>query len=110
MKKYWHYDNITKYSIRQFVVNYNQWAKKEGYKPSEAKAIKIYALAESSIPTLSSKDDSTKMLILEAIRIYREINISTALILKQMVEIAKPLKEYTILTSITGIGENLASR
>ena len=110
IKKYWHYDNVTKYSERQFVVNYNLWAKKEGYKASDAKAIKIYALAENSIPTLSSKDESTKMLVLEAIRVHREINISTDLILGQMVEMAKPLKEYAILTSITGIGENLASR
>jgi len=110
IKKYWHYDNVTKYSERQFVVNYNLWAKKEGYKASDAKAIKIYALAENSIPTLSSKDESTKMLVLEAIRVHREINISTDLILGQMVEMAKHLKEYAILTSITGIGENLASR
>lgn len=110
IKKYWHYDNVTKYSERQFVINYNLWAKKEGYKASDAKAIKIYALAENSIPTLSSKDESTKMLVLEAIRVHREINISTDLILGQMVEMAKPLKEYAILTSITGIGENLASR
>src|SRR5665648_1239869 len=84
--------------------------KKEGYKASDTKARKIYTLAENSIPTLSSKDESAKMLFLEAIRVHREINISAGLILGQMVEMAKPLKEFAILTSITGVGENLASR
>lgn len=28
VKKYWHYDNITKFTQPQFVVNYNLWAKK----------------------------------------------------------------------------------
>jgi transposase len=28
VKKYWHYDNITKFSQQQFITNYNQWAKR----------------------------------------------------------------------------------
>lgn len=108
--KYWHYDNITKFSQKQFIINYNQWAKKEGYKVSQLKAEKIYALASSKIPTLSSKEPSTKMLILEAIRMYREINTSTDIILTQMKNIAKTLIEYEILISMKGIGEKLAPR
>ena len=110
VKKYWHYDNITKFSQQQFTTNYNQWAKKEGYRISQTKAEKIYALANSKIPTLSSQDPSTKMLILEAIRMYREINTSTDTILTQMKNIAKTLVEYNILISMKGIGANLASR
>jgi len=108
--KYWHYDNITKFSQKQFIINYNQWAKKEGYKVSQLKAEKIYSLASSKIPTLSSQDPSTKMLILEAIRMYREINTSTDIILTQMKNIAKTLIEYEILISMRGIGEKLAPR
>lgn len=108
--KYWHYDNITKFSQKQIITNYNQWAKKEGYKVSQLKAEKIYALASSKIPTLSSKEPSTKMLILEAIRMYREINTSTDIILTQMKNIAKTLIEYEILISMKGIGEKLAPR
>ncbi len=110
VKKYWHYDNITKFSQQQFITNYNQWAKKEGYRTSQSKAEKIYALANSKIPTLSSQDPSTKMLILEAIRMYREINTSTDMILTQMKNIAKTLVEYDILISMKGIGEKLAPR
>jgi len=108
--KYWHYDNITSFTKQQFVHNYKQWAKKEEYQASQSKAEKIYELASKSIPTLSSKDPSVKMLISEAIRVYREINISTEMILKQMYNIASTLKEYDILKSMKGIGDNLASR
>jgi len=58
----------------------------------------------------SSKDPSVKMLISEAIRVYREIKVSTEMILKQMNNIASTLKEYDILKSMKGIGDNLASR
>lgn len=66
--------------------------------------------ASSKIPTLSPQDPSTKMLILEAIRMYREINTSTDMILSQMKNIAKTLVEYDILISMKGIGEKLAPR
>lgn len=108
--KFLHYDFICKLSENQFIVAYKKWAKKEGYQQSEQKARKIYALATSSIPTLSSEDPSVKMLTLEAVRVYREISISTDAILTQMVEIAKQLKEFEVLISMKGIGDNLASR
>lgn len=41
---------------------------------------------------------------------YREINTSTNLILAQMKQLAKELPEYKLLTSMKGIGENLAAR
>lgn len=81
-----------------------------GYRISQTNAEKIYALANSKIPTLSSQDSSTKMLILEAIRMYRKINISTDMILTQIKNIPKTLVEYNILISMKGIGTNLASR
>lgn len=108
--KYWHYDNITSFTKKQFVHNYKTWAKKEGYQASQPKAEKIYELASNSIPTLSSKDPSVKILISEAVRVYREINISAEIILTQMIDIASTLKEFDILKSMKGIGDNLAAR
>lgn len=105
-----HYDYITCLTEKQFINEYKKWAKKEGYQQSEQKAKQIYATAIDSIPTLSSKDPSVKMLTLEAIRTYREISTSTDIILSQMIEISKELKEFYILTSMKGIGENLAAR
>ena len=50
------------------------------------------------------------MLTLEAIRTYIEISTSTDMIISQMTEISKELKEFNILTSMKGIGDNLAAR
>lgn len=108
--KFIHYDNISSLTEKQFINEYKKWAKKEGYQQSVQKAKQIYAIAIDSIPTLSSKDPSVKMLTLEAIRTYREINTSTDIILSQMVEISKNLKEFYILTNMKGIGDNLAAR
>lgn len=54
VRKYWHYDNITKMSESAFIKSYNSWAKKKGYQSSERKAKQIYALASDGIPTLTS--------------------------------------------------------
>lgn len=105
-----HYDNISCLTEKQFISDYKKWAKKEGYQQSERKAKQIYAIAIDSIPTLSSKDPSVKMLTLEAIRTYREISTSTDMIISQMIETSKKLKEFYILTSMKGIGDNLAAR
>ena len=42
VKEYWHYDNITKKSEKQFIESYLKWAKREIYHANEAKAKSIY--------------------------------------------------------------------
>jgi len=110
IEEYWHYDNITKKSEKQFINSYNNWAKKKGYRKSESKAIKIYALAKEGIPTLSSNVPSTKMLVLEAVRVLREIDKTLAMILSQMQELARSLKEYAVIHEMGGVGDILAPR
>lgn len=110
IEKYWHYDNITKKSENQFVNSYKNWAKKKGYHQSETKALKIYALAQQGIPTLPSNAPSTKMLVLESVRVLREIEKTLTMILSQMQELAKSLKEYEVVREMEGVGDILAPR
>lgn len=110
VEEYWHYDNIIKKSQKQFINSYKNWAKKKGYQQSEAKAIKIYDLAQQGIPTLSSNTPSTKMLVLEAVRVLREVDKTLALILSQMQELAKSLNEYTVVREMAGVGDIIAPR
>lgn len=110
IEKYWHYDNITKKSENQFVNSYKNWAKKKGYHQSETKALKIYALAQQGIPTLPSNAPSTKMLVLESVRVLREIERTLTMILSQMQELAKSLKEYEVVREMEGVGDILAPR
>nr|WP_330389780.1 hypothetical protein [Cellulosilyticum sp. I15G10I2] len=84
VEKYWHYDNITNKSEKQFINSYKTWAKNKGYHQSESKALTIYALAQQGIPTLDSNAPSTKMLVLESVRVLREIQKTLFIILLQM--------------------------
>lgn len=94
--------------LSNFLSDYCRWAKKKGYHANEAKAKAIYAMAHDGIPTLSSSSTSTKMLVLEAARVLREVNKTLKSILAQMQEIAKSLPEYKIVRAMSGVGDVLA--
>lgn len=110
VEEYWHYDNISKKSEKQFVNSYFKWAEKRGYHQSEGKAMKIYAMAKEGIPTLSSSTPSTKMLVLEAVRVLREVDNTLKRILSQMQELSRTLKEYPIVRAMRGVGDILAPK
>lgn len=110
VEEYWHFDNITKRSEKQFINSYNNWAKKKKYHQSESKAIEIYSLAKEGISTLSSNTPSTKMLVLEAVRVLREVDKTLTLILSQMQELARTLNEYGVVREMKGVGDVLAPR
>ena len=110
VERYWHYDLILKQSEKQFVSSYCTWAQKKGYRSSIAKAQEIYAAAQNGIPTLSSKTASTKMLVLEAVRVLKEINRTLSRILTQMQELATTLPEYSVVREMNGVGDVLAVR
>lgn len=110
VEEYWHYDNITKKSEKQFVNSYLKWAEKKGYHQNQDKAAKIYALAKEGIPTLSSSTLSVKMLVQEAVRVLREVDNTLMTILTQMQELAKTLPEYPIVRAMGGVGNVLAPK
>lgn len=110
VERYQHYDRITAKSEKQFVLDYCCWAKKKGYQPLESKAYAIYALAKASIPTSSSKLAPTTALVLEAVKVLRQLCETLQLILTQMKELAKGLPEYEVARSMFGVGTILAVR
>ena len=108
--EYWHFDNITKKTEKQFVESFTKWAKKKGYRQNESKAKQIYALAKEGIPTLPSSTPSTKMLVQESVKIVREVDNTLTQILTRMTEIAKMLPEYQVVHDMGGVGDALAAR
>lgn len=105
---FWHFDIITKRSERVSIAAYNAWANKKGYRPSESKAKEIYALAKNGTPTLSSSMPSTKMLILESIRILDTANLTLRTILSLMHLLASELPEYSVVHAMKGVGSQLS--
>ena len=105
--KYEHFDKITSFSENEFITDYNSWAKQNGYFPNSKKAKAIYSKATDGIPFISF-NKTTKFLILEAVRVLREIDFTLHKILSQMMELAKTLPEYAIVKSMRGVGDKLA--
>ncbi|MDO5522406.1 MAG: IS110 family transposase [bacterium] len=108
--RYWHFDNIVSMKKDEFVENYISWAKENKYHQNSSKAIEIYELASDGIATLSSNTPSTKMLVLEAVRVLREINNTLMKIITRMKELAKTLPEYETVRAMGGVGEVLAPK
>ena len=109
VEQYWHYDNIKKKSERQFVDSYLKWAKRKGYRCDQNKAAKIYSMAKEGIPTLPA-DQTTKMLVNQAIDVLRRVDETLTTILAHMQEIAKTLPEYPVVRSMGGVGNILAPK
>jgi transposase len=61
-------------------------------------------------PTLSSKMSSTKMLVLESVKVLHMIDKTLVSILAQMRDLASGLKEYDTLISMPGVGNILGPR
>lgn len=110
VEKYWHFNNITRMSEEEFINDYAEWAKSKGYHTSPKKASKIYQRAIEGIPTLSSNTPSIKMLVMEAVRVLREVDNTLYTIITQMQELAKRLPEYSVVRNMGGIGDVLAPK
>ena len=108
IEEFWHYELITKQTENQFRKSYSAWAKKKGYYQSHIKAIEIYKLAKKSIPILTSQIQSVKLLILEAVKVLRNITDTLMSILEQMNKLAKLLPEYPVVCSMSGVGRVLS--
>lgn len=107
--KYWHYDNYTKMSESKFIEHYCKWTEKKGYHQNQSKAAKIYSMAKEGIPTLPA-NQTTKMLVHEAVEVLRRVNETLNTILARMKELAKSLPEYPVVRKMGGVGETLAPR
>lgn len=110
VERYWHFDNIISMNETEFVEDYITWAKSMKYHQNQSKAKEVYKLASNGISTLSSSTPSTKMLVLEAVRVLREIDNTLMKILTRMKELAKSLPEYEVVRTMGGVGEVLAPK
>ena len=108
VERFWHYDLITTMSCEEFVKAYNDWTKEKKYHQNESKARQVYELASNGIPTLPSNSPSTKMLVLEAIKVLRTVDDSLNTILTRMKEIAKSLPEYSTVRAMGRVGDILS--
>ena len=109
VKRYYHYGHILEMGEKRFISDYCKWAKKQGYRVYERLASEILAVAQNGIPVLPNSP-VTKVVVLEAVRVLHEIEISRDTILAQMQELAKSLPEFSVIREMACIGDTLAPR
>ena len=109
VKRYYHFGHILEMGEKRFTSDYCKWAKKQGYRVYERLASEILAVAQNGIPVLPNSP-VTKVVVLEAVRVLHEIEISRDTILAQMQELAKSLPEFSVIREMACIGDTLAPR
>ena len=109
VKRYYHYSHILEMGEKRFTSDYCKWAKKQGYRVYERLASEILAVAQNGIPVLPNSP-VTKAVVVEAVRVLHEIEISRDTILAQMQELAKSLPEFSVIKELPCIGDTLAPR
>ena len=109
VKRYYHFGHILEMGEKRFTSDQCKWAKKQGYRVYERLASEILAVAQNGIPVLPNSP-VTKVVVLEAVRVLHEIEISRDTILAQMQELAKSLPEFSVIREMACIGDTLAPR
>lgn len=109
VNRYYHFGHILEMGEKRFKADYCKWAKKQGYRMYERLAKEILAVAQNGIPVLPNSS-VTKAVVVEAVRVLHEIEISRDTILAQMQTLAKSLPEYSVIREMSCIGDTLAPR
>ena len=85
---------------------YRNWCKRKGYNFSAAKAEKIYQ-SSSDLIAVFPKDDSTKLLIRQAVAMLNTASETVESLRLKMDETASSLPEYTVVMAMNGVGPTL---
>lgn len=103
---YWHVDCVRSKSLKAFTEHYQNWCKRKGYNFSSDKAEKIYHLS-SDLIAVFPKDDSTKMLIQQAVAMLNTASATVESLRLKMNETAATLPEYPVVMAMNGVGPTL---
>lgn len=108
-ERFWHCGCITKYSEKKFTEQYQKWCKNEHYNFNAESAKNIYLHASASIATLPC-NAATQRLVTDAVHQVNCIAETLAGIIYEMQLLASKLPEYSVVMSMSGIGEKLGPR
>ena len=103
---YWHVDCVRSKSLNVFTEHYQSWCKCKGYNFSAEKAEKIYQFS-SDLIAVFPKDDSTKLLIHQAVAMLNTASETVEALRARMNELASTLPEYPAVMAMNGVGPSL---
>ena len=103
---YWHVDCVRSKSLAAFTEHYKNWCKRRGYNFSADKAEMIHQ-ASSDLIAVFPKDDSTKLLIRQAVAMLNTASKTVETLRQRMDETASTLPEYPVVMAMNGVGPTL---
>lgn len=103
---YWHVDCVQGKSLQAFTEHYQNWCRRKGYSFRAGKAETIYK-ASSDLIAVFPRDDSTKMLVLQAVAMLDAISETVESLRAKMDQTAAMLPEYPAVMSMGGVGPTL---
>jgi transposase len=104
--KFWHCECVCGLSLKEFKERYQKWCKRAGYNFNEDKALDIYASACGHLVGMP-KNETTKMLITQAVNQINAISETVAVIAREMKRLAQSLPEYPVVSEFYGVGDIL---
>ena len=103
---YWHVECVRSKTPEAFSQYYQNWCKRKDYNFSADKALKIYRLS-SDLIAVFPKDDSTKLLIRQAVAMLNTSSATVESLRLKMDEAASTLPEYPVVMAMNGVGPTL---
>jgi len=100
---FWHCECICTLSQKAFTERYRKWCRREGYYFSANKAEDIYVESLGHWCVMP-KNDTTKMLITQAINQLNSILETISLVANEMNHLAAALPEYSVVMDFRGVG------
>lgn len=102
-ERFWHKDCVAAVSLHSFAITLEKWCKRNGYRYSFSDAEYIHAQARNAVATLP-KNDSTKLLIMQAVHTLNTIYESLQVIRVELLRLASLLPEYEVVMAMQGAG------
>ena len=103
---FWHCECVCSLSQKAFVERYQKWCKRNGYNFNERKAEDIYVESLGHFHIMP-KNDTTKLLITQAIAQINAAMENIALLAAEMKRLAETLPEYSVVMEFRGVGDVL---
>jgi len=101
---FWHCECISTMSENAFIKRYQSWCKRNGYRFSEEKAGDVY-IAALGHTLVIPKNDTTKLLVRQAVKQMNAVSESIAIISAEMKRLAALLPEHPVVSAFYGVGE-----
>jgi len=105
--RFWHCRCVCDLTQEKFVATYRKWCRRNGYNFSQSKAEDVFIESIGHFFVMP-KNETTKLLVTQAITQISTISESIAIVAKGMKQLAEQLPEYSVVRDFRGVGDILA--